>query len=80
MEEEVDQIESGWMPIETAPRGEFVLVCGSKRMGFPSVARCMKYETGIEWTIETCSSVETIYPPKYWMPLPNMPPGASNAE
>lgn len=62
---------SEWEPIETAPEGVRVLVCGSKRLDGPVVA----HKANGEWLIETCSSHENIYPPKYWMALPAPPEG-----
>lgn len=62
-----------WMPIETAPTNVEILVCGSKRLEGPAVARRVPYDSGDEWLMDTCSSEETIYPPKFWMPLPDLP-------
>lgn len=64
-----------WRSIETAPEGEKLLVCGSKRLEYAVAQRNCFTGRADEWTIETCSSVETINPPKWWMPLPAPPCG-----
>ena len=60
---------SEWRPIETAPVDTYVLVYGAKRLEW-AVAR---YTHKDGWEVDTCSDRWSIYPPKFWMPLPEKP-------
>jgi hypothetical protein len=51
-----------------------VLVCGSKRLKFAVANRQENDQWGKPcWYGSSCSEEFTIYPPKYWMPLPSAP-------
>ena len=59
----------GWMPIETAPKDEPILVGPTKRMGI-----CVAMNDSRDgWVTETCSEWINIYTPTHWMPLPPPP-------
>ena len=58
-----------WLPIETAPVNELILVGPTKRMGI-----CAAMNHSREgWCTETCSDWVSIYTPTHWMQLPAAP-------
>jgi len=59
----------GWMPIETAPKDEPILVGPTKRM---NICVAMNHSRD-GWVTETCSEWISIYTPTHWMPLPSPP-------
>lgn len=63
------QKESGWRPIETAPKDEPILVGPTKRM---DICVAMNHSRD-GWVTETCSEWVSIYTPTHWMPLPEPP-------
>lgn len=59
-----------WLPIETAPKDELILVGPTKRMGI-----CVAMNHSRDgWVTETVSEWANIYVPTVWMPLPPAPP------
>lgn len=64
----------GWMPIETAPKDDPIIVAPTKRMGI-----CVAMNDSRDgWVTETCSEWVSIYTPTHWMPIP--PPPTSSAD
>jgi len=63
------QAPAGWLPIETAPKDELILVGPTKRMG---ICAAMHHSRD-GWVTETCSEWATIYTPTHWQPLPRPP-------
>ena len=58
-----------WLPIETAPKDEWILVGPTKRMGI-----CVAMNSTRDgWVTETRGEPDSIYTPKHWMPLPEDP-------
>lgn len=72
-------IPAGWLPIESAPKDELILVGPTKRMGI-----CVAMNHSRDgWVTETCNEWSNIYTPTHWMPLPSEPgaaPGVSTVE
>ena len=61
--------EDRWLPIETAPKDELILVGPTTQMGI-----CVAMHHSRDgWVTETCSEWSTIYAPTHWLPLPKAP-------
>lgn len=57
-----------WQPIETARKGEFVLVCWHPKTGWWHYASAVN-QTGTQWWSPGRGAIK----PKFWMPLPHPP-------
>lgn len=58
-----------WLPIESAPKDEMILIGPTKRLGI-----CVAMNDSRDgWVTESCSDWHTIYTPTHWMPLPPPP-------
>ena len=58
---------SEWQDISTAPKHEYILLYGAKRLMW-----CVgKWDGG--WETESTSECHNIYEPTHWMPLPPAP-------
>lgn len=71
---EVERLRAGWQPIETAPKGERILVFNGKAFA----AQWVKHPgTGHEaWQVaqfDPENGLNLIEPPTHWMPLPAPP-------
>ena len=66
------QAVPAWLPIESAPKDELILVGPTKRMG---ICAAMNHSRD-GWVTETCGEWSIIYTPTHWMPLPSAPKGA----
>ena len=58
-----------WLPIDSAPKDELILVGPTKRMG---ICAAMNHSRD-GWVTETTSEWYPIYEPSHWMPLPAPP-------
>lgn len=65
-----------WQPIETCPKDTVVILYGAKR----SEMVIGMYHTRDGWVIDTPSEWVSMYPPKYWQPLPPPPVGTDGGE
>lgn len=68
------QQDGGWQPIETAPKGEIVLVSGMTRLADdtlvgPNVSMAEQHEDGI-WSADDYDQEALDPQPTHWMPLP----------
>ena len=59
-----------WMPIETAPVGERVIVW----IGDAAVGTLIQEPGGLQWEDDGLEPVPFIISPTHWMPLPPPPP------
>lgn len=57
-----------WMPIETAPKDQNILLYGAKRLDY-----CVGRFQGGEWITESSHEWHLMYTPTHWMPLPKPP-------
>lgn len=64
-----------WMPIESAPKDQTILLYGAKRLEI-----CVGMNHSRDgWVTDTTSEWASMYPPTHWMPLPP-PPGQSQED
>jgi len=64
---------SEWISVKEKmpPLNTFILMAGGKRYGGALMAGY--HNEHDEWLIESCSDTLNVYPPEFWMPLPDPP-------